>query len=425
MFDARAALDAILPHLDRGDAPSSKWPDHKGEYWALCPFHRDRSTGNFSVSERGYNCFSCGAEGGLTKLAEHLGVDLQGCTVARLTEGTADTNISLALYAEAKRLPVDFLKTTFSMTERKRGDLVSLRLPYLGTDGQETAVRYRIAMTGDRFRWAKRSELSLYGLWRLDPAARDVILVEGESDTQTLAYHGIAALGVPGARNWQPAWAEQLAGRNMYAWQEPDKAGAAFVARIGADIPDLRVMAAPAGYKDVSAAHIAGEDVPALIARLKTEARPFACLQAETLDQAARDAERVAGDLLVVPSILAEFGALCPRLGLIGEDRLTKLVYLALTTRFLKRPVSVAVKGPSSGGKSFTVETVLRAFPPSAYYRAVEHVRARAGLRRRAAGASLPGSVRGGRHGRRLRHLPDPHAAERGLHPIRDCREDE
>ena len=44
-----------------------------------------------------------------------------------------------------------------------------------------------------------------------------MILVEGESDTQTLAYHGIAALGVPGATNWQPAWAQALAGRNVYA----------------------------------------------------------------------------------------------------------------------------------------------------------------------------------------------------------------
>jgi hypothetical protein len=58
--------------------------------------------------------------------------------------------------------------------------------------------------------------------------------------------------------------AEEISGRNMYAWQEPDAAGAAFAARIGADIPKLRVMAAPAGHKAVSAAHIAGRDVPAL-----------------------------------------------------------------------------------------------------------------------------------------------------------------
>jgi hypothetical protein len=41
---------------------------------------------------------------------------------------------------------------------------------------------------------------------------------------------------------------------------------------------------------------------------------------------------------------------------------------LALTSRLLDRPVSIAVKGPSSGGKSFTVESVLRFFPCEAFY---------------------------------------------------------
>jgi len=34
----------------------------------------------------------------------------------------------------------------------------------------------------------------------------------------------------------------------------------------------------------------------------------------------------------------------------------------------LDRPVSVAVKGPSSGGKSYVTESVLKLFPPSAFY---------------------------------------------------------
>jgi hypothetical protein len=56
------------------------------------------------------------------------------------------------------------------------------------------------------------------------------------------------------------------------------------------------------------------------------------------------------------------------RLGLVGERRAAKLIYLALTSRLLDRPVSVAVKGPSSGGKSFIVETTLKFFPPAAFY---------------------------------------------------------
>jgi putative DNA primase/helicase len=39
----------------------------------------------------------------------------------------------------------------------------------------------------------------LYGLWRLEKIRRVgwVVLVEGESDTQTLWIHGIPALGIP------------------------------------------------------------------------------------------------------------------------------------------------------------------------------------------------------------------------------------
>jgi hypothetical protein len=39
-----------------------------------------------------------------------------------------------------------------------------------------------------------------------------------------------------------------------------------------------------------------------------------------------------------------------------------------LTSRLFDRPVSIAIKGVSSGGKSFTVEQVLKFFPPSAYF---------------------------------------------------------
>ena len=44
------------------------------------------------------------------------------------------------------------------------------------------------------------------------------------------------------------------------------------------------------------------------------------------------------------------------------------LCYLALTSRVLEQPVSLVVKGPSSGGKSFVIAQVLRFFPDSAYY---------------------------------------------------------
>ncbi|HLM99281.1 MAG TPA: hypothetical protein VK335_08380 [Bryobacteraceae bacterium] len=68
------------------------------------------------------------------------------------------------------------------------------------------------------------------------------------------------------------------------------------------------------------------------------------------------------------PQILDRFAEDLKRSGVVGEERTAKLIYLALTSRWFSRPVSMAVKGPSSGGKSYTVQQVLKFFPADAYY---------------------------------------------------------
>jgi hypothetical protein len=60
-----------------------------------------------------------------------------------------------------------------------------------------------------------------------------VVLVEGESDTQTLWFHGFPALGTPGVDTWKEAWAEHLEGiERIYAVIEPDKGGATLKDRL-------------------------------------------------------------------------------------------------------------------------------------------------------------------------------------------------
>jgi len=68
------------------------------------------------------------------------------------------------------------------------------------------------------------------------------------------------------------------------------------------------------------------------------------------------------------PALLDKFVADIEGCGLSGETRNAKILYLALTSRWLPRPVSIVVKGPSSAGKSFLVQQTLRFFPESAYY---------------------------------------------------------
>ncbi len=108
----------------------------------------------------------------------------------------------------------------------------------------------------------------------------------------------------------------------------------------------------------------AGADEPPL--PIGITADNCATVQPEPID---REAEwGLCAPIACSEHILDRFTAQLDRIGLVGEDRLAALLYPALTSRLLPRIVSVAVKGPSAGGKSFLVDAVLRHFPPNAYY---------------------------------------------------------
>ena len=108
-------------------------------------------------------------------------------------------------------------------------------------------------------------------------------LCEGESDAQTFWFHGMQALGVPGAASWQAEWAEYVKDLTVYVWQEPDQGGETFSARVGASLPDCRILTPPDGRKDISECHIAvcasadgvEPSVPELIEKLRVAARPW------------------------------------------------------------------------------------------------------------------------------------------------------
>jgi hypothetical protein len=114
------------------------------------------------------------------------------------------SGLTLDQYAVAKALPTDFLRTC-GMSEFTYDHTPALRIPYFGPGGEELAVRFRIALDGDRFRWKSGAKPCLYGLHRIGEAqgAGQVVLVEGESDCHTLWFHEIPALGLPGAANWR------------------------------------------------------------------------------------------------------------------------------------------------------------------------------------------------------------------------------
>jgi hypothetical protein len=122
-------------------------------------------------------------------------------------------------------------------------------------------------------------------------------------------------------------------------------------------------------YKDASGLYLAGSDdfESNLYAALRDAVPLVEQERAESVAK-AREAWEACENLAHERDILERFAGELARSGVAGESRVAKLLYLTVTSRFLKKPVSVAVKGPSSGGKSYLTEQVLRFFPEGAYY---------------------------------------------------------
>jgi hypothetical protein len=287
---------------------------------------------------------------------------------------TPPAGCRLADYAERKGLPIAFLQS-WGLREVTYLGAPAIRTPYFGADGDEPVVRFRVAHDGrNRFRWRSGSKSRLYGLHLLSDARKAgyVILVEGESDTQTLWLRKFPALGLPGAGNWNEERDAPLLADfpTIYVVLEPDEGGDTVMRWLARSTiaPRARLVRLK-DAKDPSALYLSDPDrFDVTFRRALDEAELYqdsADREAEAVAGRARDA---AGHLVREPDILGQFGADVQRAGLSGESRNAKVLYLALTSRLFQRPVSVAVKGPSSGGKSFVVERVLKFFPEDAFF---------------------------------------------------------
>jgi uncharacterized protein (DUF927 family) len=178
-------------------------------------------------------------------------------------------NCDVDLYATTKMLPLDFLtdlgvQTVPNPYDSKRQ---AMAIPYRESDGTVHRERVRTGLlkpkTGsdNRMRWDKREAgygIILYGLDRLaEPNDLPLIIVEGESDTQTAWLHGYNALGVPGATNFNPQRDDiHLENRNVVAFVEPDNGGTALIKRLSRSQHRLKIRIANLGpVKDVSELH--------------------------------------------------------------------------------------------------------------------------------------------------------------------------
>src|SRR5215207_4265266 len=372
---------------------------------SFCPAHDDRSTPSLSLkAENGkllMHCFAgCHPEDIVSKIGLQMkdlfsegggGSSIPPNTPARLhaqsenphTNGhneraTEDARpehgCTLEEYSEMKKLPEGFLRG-LGLRDVTYFEKPAVRIPYPDEEGQEVAVRFRVSLDGaEKFKWRSGDKPGPYGLKLLEEARKlgYAVLVEGESDCHTLWFYEIPALGIPGASNWREEWATYLDGiEKIYAIIEPDQGGNTLREKLtGCEAIRERLHLLELGeHKDPSALHLADPE------RFKEgfevaleDAKPCVELEREEAQATSQEAWERCKELANAPNILERFAAELAQSGVAGEARIAKLLYLAVTSRLLQRPVSIALKGPSSGGKSHVVERVLTFFPKSAYY---------------------------------------------------------
>jgi putative DNA primase/helicase len=270
---------------------------------ALCPFHDDHNPSlSVNLKTGQFKCFACAAAGDVF----HFYQQRHGCDFKQALEALAGMagveekpqadfkDLSLKEFALAKKLPLDFLESQGVCDTNFYGLARAVGFPYFKKADRKKHdyFRYRFASPRpNKFRTRKGDKVYFYGAWRGQEIedAGWCLIVEGETDALTCWLHGLPALGIPGKENWHKCWINAgnaaikklLQEIPVFLWEEPDAAvrppdrpnALLLRERVAADLPEVKIIKASAGIKDLSEAHCQGQDIKALIEELKKKAR--------------------------------------------------------------------------------------------------------------------------------------------------------
>jgi hypothetical protein len=182
------------------------------------------------------------------------------------TSSPNGTKPTVAELARVKALPFEFLADDLEVEDVAQGVLI----PYYDCTGELITKRSRTAIVAkDGSKWRNGQKAVAYGSWRIHEAnkAGFLIIVEGESDCWTLWFHGLPALGLPGASTASTLASEHVEGVGaIYISHESDTGGDTCIKKVpvrlrelgfGGKVYDMRM---PDGFKDPSDLHINNPD---------------------------------------------------------------------------------------------------------------------------------------------------------------------
>lgn len=218
----------------------------------LCPFHDDRNN-SFSVDlktgrwkchaeDRGGNFTSFYAEINQMDTKEAYKEILKKYDAyedKEAEEKRKDTmqlsTYTVSQYSFEKHLPEEWLtKQCGLQTKKDKNGVPYLYIPYFNETGREVTYRKRYANKQFRWKYGAGKDICLYGAWKMEAirSAGYAVLVEGESDSQSMWHMGISTLGIPGASMMRTEWADILQDLKLYIHVEPDKGGETFLEKV-------------------------------------------------------------------------------------------------------------------------------------------------------------------------------------------------
>lgn len=245
---------------------------------SLCPFHDDRKP-SFSVNLKTgkFVCFACGKAGNYVSFRAELDGTSNADAYKKILRehGVDETkkepakpkSYTVEDYAAEKKLPAEWLHMVCSLESKQEQDGTPyVKIPYFNTESKVQVTRKRMGNHSFKWGYGSAGKMIPYGLWRKEgmEVAGYTILVEGESDSQTLWFLGYPALGIPGASTFKPEWVEDLKSiETLYIHKEPDRGGQTFFEKVTEALKNAgykgevkTFSCADAGEKDPSALYI-------------------------------------------------------------------------------------------------------------------------------------------------------------------------
>lgn len=229
-----------------------------GEYYALCPFHKDGKRGNLRITEsKGlWYCDICRVGGSVINFVMRK----EGLDFVRACE-------QLGAHVKQPEPPRDFSNKIPVATYDYYDQLGFLvyqvcRFQFPNPDkscGYDKTFQQRRPDDNGGWIWnMKDVERIPYRVQEIIKNAESVVnILEGEKDCDTLFALGfVATTNVGGAMKWLDAYGDFLEGREVAIWPDKDKAGAEHAEdvckKLATKAKSIRMIAIPDPHKDAT-----------------------------------------------------------------------------------------------------------------------------------------------------------------------------